>query len=129
MSKKIQQAYDRLKAHALSLPEAWEDHPWGESAIKVRKKIFLFMGHGQPEAKDGEPAKLGFGLKLPASAHEVLRHDWAEPSGYGLGRSGWVSISVTAADLPKQSTLDDWVEESYQAVAPKKLARLLDGDE
>ncbi len=59
----------------------------------------------------------------------MLRHAWAEPSGYGLGRSGWVSILVTAADLPKQSTLDDWVEESYQAVAPKTLARLLDGDE
>ena len=38
----------------------------------------------------------------------------------------WVSMSLTAKDLPSQSRLEDWVEESYQAVAPKRLAALLD---
>ena len=33
----------RLRAHALAFPEATEDFPWGERAIKVRGKAFLFL--------------------------------------------------------------------------------------
>ncbi len=40
----LEDAENMLRSYALSLPEAWEDHPWGETAIKVRKKVFLFMG-------------------------------------------------------------------------------------
>lgn len=121
MSKKVIRAYERIKQFALELPEAWEDHPWGDTAIKVRKKIFLF-----PHVTDTKPVTLKLSMKLPASCAEVLRHEWATPTGYGLGRSGWVSMALTSKDLPSQSQLEDWVEESYQAVAPKKLARLLD---
>lgn len=123
MSKKVQQAYERIVKFALELPEAWEDHPWGDQAIKVRKKIFLFPGITKKR-----PIALKLSMKLPASCTEVLRHDWATPTGYGLGRSGWVSMSLTAKDLPSQSRIEDWVEESYQAVAPKRLAALLDAD-
>ncbi len=31
-------AYEALKAYALSLPEAWEGSPWGECAIKVKRR-------------------------------------------------------------------------------------------
>lgn len=124
MSKKVQKAWERLRDHALGLPEAWEDHPWGETAIKVRKKVFLFLG---PVGE--KPATLSFSMKLPGSASDVLRNDWATPTGYGLGRSGWVSVKVTANDLPSQDDLEDWLEESYQAVAPKKLGRMLDVDD
>ena len=33
-----------LRAFAFGLPEAWEDHPWGESVAKVGKKVFVFFG-------------------------------------------------------------------------------------
>ena len=123
MSKKIRQAYERLERFALGLPEAWMDHPWGDTTIKVRKKIFLFL-----HVTEKRPVVLKLSMKLPASCSEVLRHEWATPTGYGLGRSGWVSMTLRASELPKQSQLEDWVEESYQAIAPKKLARLLDED-
>ena len=52
-------AFDRLKAAALAYPESWEDHPWGETVIKVKTKIFLFLF----EDEDG----LRVSLKLPRS--------------------------------------------------------------
>ena len=29
--------------HALDYPETREDHPWGETAFKVKEKAFVFM--------------------------------------------------------------------------------------
>lgn len=122
MTKKVQTAKAKLKAHALSLPEAWEDHPWGDMVIKVRKKIFIFLG-------GSDDSHLSLSVKLPGSCSEALRRDDAKPTGYGLGRSGWVSFTIPSKALPKQDVLIDWLEESYQAVAPKKLARMLDPDD
>jgi len=116
-----ERAWERLRDHALSLPEAWEDFPWGDHAVKVRKKIFVFLGS---KKKD----ELRLTVKLPASCAEVLRNEWATPTGYGLGKSGWVSVTIPAGELPPQDVIEDWLEESYQAVAPKRLGRLLDPD-
>ena len=33
-----------LRDHALSYPETYEEFPWGERAIKVKGKVFVFMG-------------------------------------------------------------------------------------
>ena len=125
MSKQVVRAYEKLRAHALSLPEAWEDHPWGESVVKVRKKIFVFL---HVPAEGSKQDTLRFSVKLPASCTEVLRREDAAPMGYGLGRSGWVSLTITAKNLPKNDVLADWVDESYECVAPKKLARLVNPD-
>jgi predicted DNA-binding protein (MmcQ/YjbR family) len=35
---------DDLIQYALTFPEAWEDFPWEELVVKVRKKIFAFLG-------------------------------------------------------------------------------------
>jgi hypothetical protein len=39
-------AFGALLRAALSYPEAWEDHPWGETVVKVRKRIFVFLWRG-----------------------------------------------------------------------------------
>lgn len=109
--------YERILAHALALPEAWEDNPWGERAIKVRKKVFVFSG----AREDG-----GFGIsvKLPVSREEALAVG-GKPTGYGLGKAGWVSLSWSpGGEVPLDLVLE-WIEESYRAVAPKALARQL----
>ena len=36
-----------LRKAALAYPETREDHPWGESAFKVKEKVFLFMHEGE----------------------------------------------------------------------------------
>lgn len=111
-------AATRLREHALSLPEAWEDFPWGESVAKVRKKVFVFFG--RPEDKS-----LGLSVKLPASAAEALELPNASPTGYGLGKAGWVSLTWSEGEEVPVDRLLDWIEESYCAVAPKTLARKL----
>ena len=111
----------RLREYALSFPEAHEDHPWGESVVKVRAKVFLFLG------SDDDPAHPpGFGVKLVASLEEALALPGVTPMGYGLGRAGWVTVRLDTPGLPPEDVLRDWVEESYRAVAPKRLAALLD---
>ncbi len=114
---------DPLKADllefALTLPEAWEDHPWGESVVKVGRKIFVFFGD------DGTPDRArSFTVKLPQSQDEAAAMPWTSDPGYGLGRGGWLTIDPPE-DLPIEM-LRAWIVESYRAVAPKKLARLLD---
>ncbi|MDP9269571.1 MAG: MmcQ/YjbR family DNA-binding protein [Chloroflexota bacterium] len=108
-----------VRAFAFSLPEAWEDHPWGESVAKVGKKVFLFLGTDQPG--DGG---CWLGVKLPVSNEDALALTFSRPMGYGLDRGGWVGIQAPP-DMPLE-VLTAWVEESYRAVAPKALVRQLD---
>ena len=106
-------------AFALGLPEAHLDHPWGEDVAKVGKKVFVFFGTAEAD----EP---GMSVKLPESREQALSSPGAEPTGYGLGRAGWVSIPFRGA--PPPAILRDWVEESYRAVAPRRLVTALDED-
>ena len=110
-------AADHLRAIALGYPDAVEEFPWGETAIKVRGRVFLFMraSHG----------KLGLSCKLPASHQAALLLPFTTPTGYGLGKSGWVSASFGPGEAPPLALLAAWIDESYRAVAPKKLAALL----
>ena len=109
-----------LRAFAFSLPEAWEDHPWGESVAKVGKKVFVFFG--MPEGTE-----FGMGVKLPQTAPLALAQPGVKPSGYGLGDSGWVSISFSD-EAPPYEMLRDWIVESYRAIAPKKFSAMLEAD-
>jgi predicted DNA-binding protein (MmcQ/YjbR family) len=108
-----------LREHALGFPESHEDFPWGERALKVRKKVFVFMRHA-----DG---RLGLSLKLPFSRDEALALEGAMPTRYGLGKSGWVTFSFEEDDEVPVDRLKRWIGESYRAVAPKALVARLDG--
>jgi len=110
-----------VKTYALSLPEATEDHPWGETVAKVHGKVFVFMGKPQDETKT-----YGFSVKLPESAVAVLEAPNAEPTGYGLGKSGWVSITFADGDEVDAGWVKSLVLESWRAVAPKRLSKAFD---
>jgi predicted DNA-binding protein (MmcQ/YjbR family) len=111
---------DELRAFAFGLPEAWEDHPWGESVAKVGKKVFVFFGIDQPD--DGVTR---FTVKLPHSEDEALALPFTTVPGYGLDRGRWVTVHAPA-DAPLEM-LTAWIEESYRAVAPKAMLRQADG--
>ena len=114
---KTEARWDELIDFALGFPEAYEDHPWGERVAKVKKKVFLFSGAG--------PGELGFSVKLPESGREALLLPFTEPTGYGLGKSGWVSARFAEGDAFPGPLVKRWVEESYRAVAPKRLVAQL----
>lgn len=109
-----------LLEFALGLPEAWEDHPWGESVAKVGKKVFVFFGDGAPERGRS------FTVKLRESHEEASALGWTADPGYGLGRGGW--LTVHAPDGAPIELFQAWIVESYRAVAPKRLTALLGGD-
>jgi predicted DNA-binding protein (MmcQ/YjbR family) len=108
---------EKVLAFALSLPEAFEDQPWGEEVVKVKGgKIFVFLGPATSRRMT---------VKLAESHAHALAIDGAEPTGYGLGRAGWVTVPMRAPGV-SLNILRDWVEESYRIVAPKKLVAELD---
>ena len=106
----------KLRAFALSLPEAVEDHPWGEDVAKVRGKVFVFLG---------SRASRRITVKLDESHGHALSIEGAAPTGYGLGKSGWVTVPLRAEGV-SLDVLRDWVEESYRIVAPGRLVAVLD---
>src|SRR4051812_39999441 len=108
----------RLRARAMKYPEATEDFPWGERAIKVRGKAFLFLR--------AEGDTVSFSVKLPRSAVDALELPFVEPTHYGLGKHGWVTATVDASQDAPLATFEGWLNESYRAVAPKRLVAELE---
>lgn len=105
-----------LRAAAMAYPETVEDMPWGHPAYKVAgKKAFLFVG-------GDEQTGLSVSMKLPFRADEALGHTFAAPTGYGLGKSGWVTFTFGPRAKPPLPKLIDYLDESWRAVAPKKLS-------
>jgi predicted DNA-binding protein (MmcQ/YjbR family) len=103
----------RLLEHALAKAGAYVDHPWGEDVAKVGRKVFAFFGL--------EGAGSGMTVKLPESQPLALAQPGVQPSRYGLGDSGWVTVDF-AGGLP-EAMLREWIDESYRAVAPKRRPR------
>ncbi len=82
----------------------------------MNRKVFVFLG------PDGSKRMT---VKLDESHAHALSVEGAEKTGYGLGRSGWVTLPLDA-DGVTLDLLRDWVEESYRIVAPKRLVAELD---
>jgi predicted DNA-binding protein (MmcQ/YjbR family) len=115
---KPRDAFKALRKVAKAYPGAWEDHPWGETVYKVGKKVFVFLG-----VDKGEGA-FGLSCKLPQSSEAaVTMFSFAAPTGYGLGKSGWVSARFGKTEDVPVGLLEQWIEESYVAVAPKRTVK------
>jgi predicted DNA-binding protein (MmcQ/YjbR family) len=116
----LPKAEQAIAQWAAGYPEVVEEAPWGHRAFKVRNKTFLFLGCDADE--------LGFSVKLPQSGLEVLGLPFAEPTGYGLGKSGWVSFKFGPKDSVPLELIEEWLRESFVAIAPKKLSATLESD-
>jgi predicted DNA-binding protein (MmcQ/YjbR family) len=109
-----------LRAFGLAYPGAHTKSPWpGHLDLAVSDKTFAYL------SIDGEPFKIS--CKLPESAEVALLLPFCEPTGYGLGKSGWVSANFPEGKPLPVDMLKQWIDESYRAQAPKKLVKQLDG--
>jgi predicted DNA-binding protein (MmcQ/YjbR family) len=114
-TRKASRVAQAIRKRALAYPQTREDHPWGESAFKVKDKTFIFMGEGEKG--------LSFSVKLPLSRDLALSLPGSEPTHYGLGSKGWVTLRPT----PKTSLelLEFLIDESYRSIAPRKVVDTL----
>jgi predicted DNA-binding protein (MmcQ/YjbR family) len=119
---RIKQATDavlkELREFGLAYPGAHTKSPWpGHLDLAVKDKTFAYL------SVEGEPFKIS--CKLPQSNAAALMLPFAEPTGYGLGKSGWVSAQFSKGQTPPRDLLKAWIDESYRAQAPKKLVASL----
>ena len=112
---------DRLEEIVAELPEAervdieeWGGHP----TFRVRGKNFVFS--------DIEATSLSLKLPEDEATAVVATDDAAVPAGYGLGRHGWIAVTLDdVATEERIEELREWVRTSYTLVAPKKLAAVV----
>lgn len=106
----------RLLKYALAKDDATLDHPWGENVAKVKGKVFVFFGMEEPDA---QYADYVMGVKLTKALLYAKSLPFVEAMGYGLGKSGWVSVKKPKGALPT-AMFQEWIDESYANVAPKR---------
>ncbi len=115
----------RLEEIVAELPEAervdiaeWGDHP----TFRVRGKNFVFS--------DQNAGHLTVKLPKEEATAVIATDDDAEPASYGLGRHGWVAVTVPSrVSAARWAEIREWVRTSYTLVAPKKLAKLVDAED
>ena len=112
--KRLEQIVARLPEAVRVDIEAWD----GEPTFRVNGKNFIFT----------DKQATGLSVKLPKDEAEavVATDPGAEPTGYGLGRHGWVSVRLGAKPTAARwREVEEWVRTSYTLVAPKRLAKLV----
>lgn len=122
MSRSHDTVHAALKKFGLGLPGAHSKSPWPEhDDLAVKGKTFAFVSvAGQP---------LHISVKLTVSREATLQRADAKPTGYGLGKSGWVSLAFDPDEKPPLDLLKTLALESYRAVAPKKLVAQLEAEQ
>ena len=115
------QAENQLIVFAAAFPRAWEDHPWEHTVFKVGKKVFVFFGGAA-----APPGELSMTVKLPISYEMALTLPHMSPAGHGLWKGGWAALRQRDGDDIDLESIEAWIVQSYRAVAPKKLVKLLD---
>ena len=103
---------DQIRELALSLPESYEDAPWGFPVFKLRgNKMFAWMIVREAEVE--------VTVKLTREERELAQLlPYVSIARY-VGRYGWVSAHVT--DDESLDNALEWIRESWWLKAPKHL--------
>jgi predicted DNA-binding protein (MmcQ/YjbR family) len=117
----VKSAKAALLKYALAKPDATLHHPWGENVAKVRGKVFVFFGMADTPV-DSPYADYVMGVKLTKALLYAKSLPYVEAMGYGLGKSGWVSVKMPKGSAP-MDMFKEWIDESYETVAPKRASR------
>jgi len=111
MTPSPRRASETIRELALSLPETYEDSPWGFPVFKVAdNKLFAMLFEGEPPEVT---------MKLGQEEREIAYlHPWVRRASH-VGRYGWVTATIEDDDA--LATALEWVRESYYLKAPAKL--------
>ena len=103
----------RIRDLALSLPETYEDAPWGHPVFKVgdNNKMFAAMSDGE--------VSVALTVKLTPEEREIALHFPHVSVARYVGRYGWVTAEISD-DETLESALE-WLKESYWLKAPARL--------
>ena len=117
---------ERLERIVGRLPEARrvDIEAWGgEPTFRVGGKNFVFA------SADG--TRISLKLSKDEAAAVVATDPQAAPTGYGLGRHGWVSVTLERRpSKARWQEVEEWIRTSYSLIAPRRLARqVLDEDQ
>lgn len=98
--------YHLLMEYASNLPGAYLGFAFRYPAVRLwaSDHVVLFSrppGHGDQVS-----------LKLKRYLHDALAWPCVHPTGHGLGRSGWVTVSLEDCPIPL-ATLLTWVDEAH----------------
>jgi len=111
--------HDRLLAIVNSLPEAYEDRPWGSVHCKVAGKIFVGWGR-----HDDGVMSIGFKTDKLLQSMLVASDPRFKIAAY-VGKHGWVDMNI--GKKPNWDEVEQFIVASYRMIAPKKLVKQLDG--
>lgn len=118
-----QRAEAELTAYGLTFPETSAGPGWTVTrALYVRKKMFAVFG------EKGEPRDaLTLIMKLPISAEMAEELAFVRPAKGWYKQHNWVTAHFGPDDdiLAEMATFKGWLKQSYVAVAPKALGRVL----
>jgi predicted DNA-binding protein (MmcQ/YjbR family) len=110
---------ERLRERALSLPETYEDEPWGHPVFKVAdNRMFASMSVG-------DDAVL-LTVKLTAEEREIAYLLPFVSHARWVGRYGWITAEI-ADDETLECALE-WLLESYWLKCPPALRAAVEVD-
>ena len=116
----LEELAERVRELALSLPETYEDEPWGHPVFKVAdNRMFASM------SEDGRTVLLT--VKLTAEEREIAHLLPFVSYARWVGRYGWITAEVT-----DEETLDcalEWLRESYWLKCPAQLRAVVEADD
>jgi predicted DNA-binding protein (MmcQ/YjbR family) len=117
--RELEDLAEELRRLALSLPETYEDEPWGHPVFKVHpNKMFAAMSVG-----DGA---VSLTVKLTPEEREMAQLlPYVRTARY-VGRYGWITAAV--ADQESLDCALDWLRESYWLKAPPHLKGAVEGE-
>jgi predicted DNA-binding protein (MmcQ/YjbR family) len=102
---------EQIRELALSLPETYEDEPWGFPVFKVAEnRMFALLFEGDP---------VEVTVKLTREEREIAELLPFTRRARYVGRYGWITATVTDEES-LQATLE-WLRESYWLKAPASL--------
>ena len=129
---------EQARSIALALPEATEKETWGHPTFRVRNKIFSGIGSSGGSVEFVDPSAIGADTAsaqptvtmtmkaAPGEQQSLLAQGLPFFKPKYVGNSGWIGIMIS--DRTDWAEVEELVLDSYVAIAPKKLSKLLLAD-